>query len=422
MEKITMILQIGFRNIWRSPKRSWLVMSTAMIGMMGVLFSMGFFNGTMNSLIQAGIYSGLGHVQVLPEGFNKKRKNGMLFSEPEKILEKLQAHKEELEKDEIYVSPRLQKEGFIRLGTFSRGLMVLGVDPEPEKKVSYYADWVIDGDYLSEKTEEIAGVIPVLLGEANARKMEVETGDFFVLTVSDNEGESVSRQARIAGIFSSRSEPIDKYMLVVRRSDFSQMLTGEKNALSAITVRGKNLDLSDSIKTRLQKIFSDEESDILTYIELQPEINRMLDLSAQFTGIFYVILLSGFGLTLLNAVLMSVFERTREIGILRAIGTGSSDLFWMVVFESLFLGLIGATVGILIAVPVILYYYFNGLSLAAFAKGMELYGAGSTVFLSVSPENVLIGYVLTIIISFLATIYPALRAVRLIPVKAIYDR
>lgn len=139
--------------------------------------------------------------------------------------------------------------------------------------------------------------------------------------------------------------------------------------------------------------------------------------------IFYVILLSGFSLTLMNTILMSVMERTREIGMMMAMGARGTIIFLQIVTESVLLSALGSLAGILLGVIVILVLSGPGISLAAFAKGMEMMGkSGTLIYPSLAWFDIISSFSIAMIMSIAASVYPAWKAVRMLPVKAIYDR
>ena len=138
--------------------------------------------------------------------------------------------------------------------------------------------------------------------------------------------------------------------------------------------------------------------------------------------ITHLILMIGFALILFDSVSMSVYDRMREIGVIRAIGSPGGLVFWMVIFESAVLSLMGAGLGILMGGSIVTYYYFAGPNLGVFAKGLSIVGLGSVLYPYLTAADLAETLLVTLAVALLAALYPAWRAVRITPVEAIYHR
>ena len=456
-ELLKTVSQLAWRNIWRHKRRSFLIISTAVIGLFGVFLMMSFMNSIRKMWVDDAIHSGfLGHVQIRPKGFQETRRRNLIFKEPAVLrdqIQKITIPGKFKKKSQPHFSYRFERNGFLRLGGKIQGLSILGVDIEREKPMSKFDEWIIQGKYLSppDQKDITHGIIPCLLGEVNAQKFEVEVGDSVILSIGTKEGVSRSIRARIQGIFRSFSNSIDQRTLVVHRKDLSRLYQGvlvyssrdapppeprkETSYIMYLTnnkVHAKSLaDILKSAPRAKQAGAQKEEAsglsrtaDILDYTEMDPQIKLMLDFGDQFSIIIYIIMLIGFAFVLLNSVLMSVFERVREIGILRGIGSGPGLIFLMILFECILLGLVGAVMGTIFSYLVILIPAHTGISLSALAAAMELLGGagGTIIYPSIHFKDIVLGLEVCLIISALASIYPAIKAIKLVPVKAIYNR
>ena len=363
-------------------------------------------------------------MQVRPVGYEKKRKLGMILEDSENLNGRIMKLK--LPDDAVF-APRLEREGLLRMGTVSRGVNIVGINPLYEKKISEFDEWLVDGVYIG-KTNELDrthGIIPCMIGYVNAQKMELGPGDTVVISIGDKSGTYKSKKARITGIFRSPAEPIDKYTVIVKREDLSEFYTGREDAIGYFVFMGNNLDNSDSLKKYLTSSMTDFSGkiEILSYVDLQPTFRTMLEFSQTFSLVCYVIMMIGFGIILFDAVTMSVYERIREIGVVRALGAKPLFLFFQVIFESVLLTVVGSLAGIVVGGALSIYFYIFGLDLSAFAQGMELMArSGSVIYPYLTISNLAGGMAIAISVSFIAGIYPAWKAVRISPVKAIYNR
>ena len=446
LDRFYYLLVLCWRGALRHRRRSMLVISTAAVGMTGVLFSMGFSNGMMDSMISGSIESGMGHVQIRPEGFKRKRKVDSRLQSPEELLSEIKALPYPSDLQPVHVAGRFEREGLLRIGSYQEGVVVTGINPETEKDVSSFDNWITDGSYLPPRerntresdAEAELGIIPCLIGRINADRMEVEVGDYVILTVGNAQSESVSIRAEIVGIFESPMTGVDRHTVLVRRSDLSQLYASGSDEMSNITILGPDLSRSGALDQfvesrlaqnhRVHDVDSPDLADpnaieVLSFFQLQPQIEIMLDYIDQIKGIIYAVLMSGFALTLLNSVLMSVFERTREIGIQRAIGTRKSFIIASIIIESLILAFGGAIAGLIVGGGLVLTLSVTGLPLQAFAGGIEMMGSmGTVIYPRITFEDISMGFYVSIIMSILASIYPAYKATSIQPVEAIANR
>ncbi len=431
MDHIILLVTLGWRNIWRQKKRSYLVMAAASVGMLGVLLTVSLMNGLAKIWVDGAIESGLGHVQIRPKDYSKTRKNKMLFKDPTKTIQLIRNIKNKQDQlldsqlTKIDSSIRFERAGLLRLAVKVQGVNILGVEPRSEKNISSFDEWIIRGEYFSgtNSQDELYGIIPCVLGLANAKKFEIDLGDTIVLSIGNKEGSPGSVRLRVQGIFQSIAEPLEKYTVLILREDLSKLFDNTSDHFSYAIYLAQDRRSADHLKEKIVNVSKNLELDVMTYKELQPGVTRLLELSDAFMLIFYMILLLGFAFVLLNSVLMSVFERVREIGIVRAIGSSGSLVFSMVILESFFLSLIGSVMGILLASGMISILSQTGVSLSAFSKGMEMMGgAGTMIYPSLYFSDIWTGLNVSLSICLVASLYPAIKAVKLLPIKAIYSR
>jgi len=373
------------------------------------------------AMMDNGIKSGLGHVQIRPAGYEESRKMGMLLEDPDALKKKVSGIKME----NVFSSDRFEKEGLLRIGSFTRGVLFIGINPESEKSVSLYADWMDEGSFLSSKNSGAASkIIPCLIGRMNADKMEIGAGDWAVLSLSDQRGTYKSLRCSVQGIFSSSIEPIDKYTVLVRREDLSQFFAEKDNLISYFVFLGKSVESSEEIKKTLIMNFQDKDSlEILAYSDLEKYFTSAMEMIEYFEWIFYFILLIGVALILFDSIMMSIYERMQELGIMHAIGSRPGFIFFMVMYESILLTMIGSVLGILFGGSIILYYQIYGLDLSYFAEGLEGVGKmGSTIYPSITPKDIIETLIYPLVLSVIAAFFPALKAVKISPVRSIYNR
>jgi len=425
LQKLILLFKIGIRNIIRQKRRSIVVSATALVGIFSVILSQGFMNGMFDSMVSLTIESGLGHVQIRPAGFLESRESGMIIQNPELVEKQFK----DVIGNDVFYAPRMEREAILRIGSDVKGVLLLGIDPDREKNVSTIPDWIATGSNLTQKKNSDHPGYECILGMKNAEILELETGDWFVLTTGASDGTNKSFRCNIKGIFHSPVASLDEFFIIMRLSDLIEIRESKNSfEVSYFVFQGKKLEDAESIKnTIISGVNKNEKTyrtlEVLTYNDMEPAIADLFELQDQFTWIFYFIILLGFGIVLFESITMSIFERTREIGIIHAIGTRPYFLFWMVIFEAFTLTMIGVFASAFLSSIVIYFMGITGVDFGNLSVGDQVYGKGiGKVYPYITLQNLLQIFYISVIISFFSGIYPAWKAVKISPLKAIYQR
>ena len=416
-----MLVSLAWRNIGRALKRSLLVGGAAAFGMFSILGAFGLINGLKNMFYEGTIQAGLGHIQIHPQGFRETHAGGMFLKNAEHIREDIAQGKQD-----FHLSPRFEREGLLRMDRRQRGVLIMGVDPESEKAISRFDDWLQPGgEYLkaAASTDLKLGIIPCLLGQVNAQYFEIGVGDTLVLSMGDKTGNSVSFRCRAVGFFRSLAESIDKYTVIVNREDLSHFFGSEQALASYIVLVASDIAQTPLLKRSLGAKVTAAQAELLSYDELQPGIYRMLEIIDFLLSVVSVILMIGFGLILLNSVLMSIFERTREFGILRAIGTSGGFLFLLILCEATILAFVGCLAGALLGSLVVGGLHVWGINFEIFAQGLEkIGGMGTTIYPELTLRDIAFSFSIGMTISILSVLYPAIKVTRIVPLEAMHAK
>ena len=217
---------------------------------------------------------------------------------------------------------------------------------------------------------------------------------------------------------------MDESMIYMRKSDVSRLRYGTPDESSYFVFLGKDYRKADSLKKKISRIPSlPSAARIHTYSELEPFIQSYFEITDQFTWIMYMFILAGFGIVLFESVVMSIFERMREIGILHALGSPPTSLFMLVILEAFFLTLGGAVISLFPGLSLMGYLSRAGVNFEGLQmSGMSWGGGVGIVYPYVTFQDVLTGIAIAGVVSLFSGIYPAFKAVRLSPIKAIYGR
>ena len=290
-------------------------------------------------------------------------------------------------------SRRVRGEGLISSPRASAGVRVLGIEPERERNVTRIADSITAGAYLDGVRRR------VLLGEELARRLEVEVGDKVVVSVQDLDGELTGEALRVAGLFKTPSRELDRGTVFLH-IDAGQALLGLGEAVSEI-VGAQLIDAEGR-----------------SWEERQPLLVYMIDSFDQMAMILYAAVFIAMAFGIANVLLMTVYERTREIGIMRAIGFGPGRLVATILAEALSVTAAGLALGFVAAVAAV-FSLSDGLDLSSFADGLEYFGVGSRIYPVLRSEDFSMPIGVAFFTAAIASAWPAWRAVRLRPAEAV---
>jgi len=243
-----------------------------------------------------------------------------------------------------------------------------------------------------------------------------------VLTFQDLSSNITSGAFRIVGVFNTGNTPFDESHVFVLREDLNRLLRAGKDSLQQPIAHelallldrpGRAAPLADS----LQQARPDLQ--VRTYREISPDLQLYESQIMNVSSIYLVIIMLALVFGIVNTMLMAVLERTREIGMLMAIGMNKLRVFTLIVLETLMLSFIGAPFGLALGAGTVAYVGANGIDLSAFSRSLANYGIADTLYFQVEQAIYLQVPIAILITAVLASIYPALKAVGLRPVEAI---
>ena len=242
-------------------------------------------------------------------------------------------------------------------------------------------------------------------------------GSRLTLTFLDKDNNQVGAVFKLTGLYDIANSMFEKNTVFVRNSDLKKLTGIAENDYHQLIVRVSNVDQTGEIADILAQKLPDLE--VMTWKKIQPELAMMTDMVSQFYLIFGIIILAALAFGIINTMLMVVLERTRELGMLTAIGMNKKKVFSMIMLESVFLSLIGAVAGMIISYILVRITGNTGINLAQAAEGFEALGYSAIVYPKISAGFFGIVTILIIITGILSSIYPALKALKLNPVEAI---
>lgn len=401
------LLKISWRNVWRNKARSLVIILAIACGLWGGTFATALMTGMIEQKFNSTIRNQVSHIQVHHPEFIRENQTEFLVSGLESLETKLAGSPEVLA-----WSARTLSNGMIANASMTSGIEIFGIDPDQENLTTNFRESVIEGDYL-----ETGGRNPILIGKKLADKMKISSGNRIVLTFQDIYGDITSASFRVSGIYRTSNTSNDERNVYVRQTDLLTLL-GKEGLVNEVAILLHNLDDVPAFRDELKTEFA--ENEIRTWAEISPELNYLNQFTGLMMMILLVIILMALAFGLLNTMLMTIFERTRELGVLISVGMSKKRVFMMILLETTFLVITGSVAGSLIGAFTVNSTGKSGVDLTGFgADAFSDFGFEPIIYPSLDQSYYLYLAMLVLITAFLASVYPAFKALKLNPADAV---
>ena len=404
-----MYLQLAWRNIWRNPRRTLIILSAIIIGVVSMIFLASLMRGMMEGMVENAIDNMVGHVRVRHPDYRTDPAIDNRMTEPAAIRREM----ERLLPGGTRIAERIRVDAVVNTAREMAGVTLLGISPEAEKGVSFIGNAPLEGRFFREG--EAAGIV---IGRSLADKLGTGIGRKVVLMSQDAEGEIASRAFRIRGIYRAELAATEKAFVFAPLSAVGRMLKVEgaateiAAALPGRKIAGTDLSpLAKALGERLAPLGVRAEQ----WREALPAINAYLGLFDSFLYIWYLVVFAAMGFGIVNTVLMAVYERMREFGLLKALGMRPARIFRMVLGETLLLLAVGLLAGNLAGLSAVGLLSRTGINLSAFSSGTEMWGLDRIILPVLAPADLLTANLTVLVLGIAVGIYPALRAARFTP-------
>lgn len=400
-----MLFRVSWKNIWRNKKRSLIIIAAVTIGIGSGIFLMAFYNGMVEQRVRSAIQNEVSHIQLHHPEFRKDHDIKYYLDNGSLTLKRIQANKNVKQ-----AAGRVVIAGMIASASGSSGININGVMPAEENILTGLKNKLIDGIYFdSLKRNEI------LIGEKLLKKLQLKLRNKTIITFQDINGNIASAAFRISGIFKTVNTPYDENNVFVNISDVDS-LAGIQGQYNEIALLLHSNNLLASTETELKRSFPGTE--IKNWKEISPEIGLTVSVADQMVLIFMGIILLALAFGIINTMLMAILERTREIGMLLALGMNRLKIFIMVLTETVLLVLAGCPAGILIALTAISITNKTGITFEKFTEVYSSFGYENVIFPELTLRQFILSMLLVILTAIIASLFPAWRALRLKPAEA----
>lgn len=404
------VIQISFvlawRNLWRNHRRTVIMLAAISVGAWAMIFMTALMRGMVNDMVRDGIRALPGHVQVHnPLYRDDPSVSNLIAMSDVELAERFSSAGIER------FSARVRVPAIISSERESRGVTLLGVDPIQEQSVDAIGSTIVAGTGL-----DTAASNGIVIGRKLAEKLETEIGKRIVIMSQDPDNEVADRGFRVIGLFEANLAIQEEAFVFAGRQAIQEML-GIDDRVSELAVMGDDYrDVRPLLATVRQLMGTNDE--VLPWNELDSYLGSMLAVMDGFVLVWIVVIFLALSFGLVNTLVMAVFERVREIGLMLALGMRPSGILLQIVFESSLLLIIGLAIGNVLAIASILPLQ-GGIDISIVAEGMEMFGASSILYPELQASDVVLANVVVLILGFFASLSPAWRASRYEPVEAI---
>lgn len=402
----TGLLSFALRNIFRQKARSAGTLIAISIGIAGLILAGGFIQDIFLQLGEAIIHSQTGHIQITRHGYNEGKSRS-----PEKYLiehpEQLKAKIEKITPNIEQSMERLGFSGVINNGKRDLGIIGEGIEPDAEASLGTFLQF-IEGRALNSRDRD-----GIVIGQGVAKSLGLTVGDRITLVITLAQGAVNTLDFEVVGIFQSFSKEFDaRAVRIPLEAAKSLMDTPAAHLVVIMLARTEN---TTATVDALKRQFSKEGFDVTAWNELSDFYEKTVELYDRQFGVLRLIILIMVLLSVVNTVNMTLFERTREFGTMRAIGDHSSFIFKLIMTESVFLGLFGAIIGMVLGCLAALGISAIGIPMPPPPNA----NLGYTAMIRLVPSSVLIAGLIGFSATILATIMPAKQAAKLDIVDAL---
>lgn len=400
--------RLAWRNLWRHGRRTWITVAAMVFCNVLLIFLISLQLGSYDMMINNSLAMATGHLQVQHPDFQGDQR--MRDSVPA-----VAALAEQLRADPAFADVAARGQAFALASSEERsfGVLLVGVQPRFEPTVSSLPGLVSQGRYL--RAEDQGAIV---VGAVLARNLRIAPGDELTFLGSGRDGSFAAGLATVVGILETGVDEVDRGIAQVPL-DWFQSVFSMLDHGHAVVARAASLDeVPTAIATAERLLPRDSDLRVLDWNALQPGLRQAIQSDMASAWFMYAVLIVLVALSVLNTQLMSVLERTREFGVMLALGMGPGRLARLVAVETLLMSLLGLALGVLLGGLLTLYLNQAGFTYPGMEEMAQRFNIDSRMYPQLSLPALLWGPATVFVFTLLATLYPSLRLYRLEPVQA----
>ena len=403
------IIKLSFKNIFRNKRRTFLTITAVFFATFLVVMFKSFIGGLWGSTINNVIMLETGHVRIAHKKYFEKEKTQPLeyyIEDAGKIVGQL-----EKLKGVDFATPRIKAPAMLNLNDKNYYTQILGINPEKEKRFNVIHEKIVDGEYISSDSKGI------MVGSGFAEKFNLHTGQRVIL-LSQTVYNSISvKSFEIIGIFTYGIKSLDERLMVApiaRVQDLVKMGNGTSEILILLDNIEESLALEDEVNAGLFPEYTAKSW------ESQGNYYNMIKIAAQIYNVIYFFFLVLASFVIINTILISVYEREKEIGALTAQGMSRGEVLFLFITEAGILSLIGSFLGSLFGGLIAFILSKVGINtLALFGDTMSDMNISNVIYLRAQWQTVIFSFIFGFLVSIIFASIPAFKAVKVDPIRAL---
>ena len=397
---------LAWRNLWRNYRRTLIMLAAVTVGVWAMIFMTSLIRGMVNSMLEDGVRNLPGHVQVHDPAFRDDPSVNNLIALPDSEIQ------QRLRGAAVGAwSTRINVPAVVSSERESRGVTAIGIDPRADSVLTGLADTLVAGRSLNGPEDD-----GLLVAQRLMERLDTRLGKRVVLMSQDPHNEIADRGFRIVGVFSAKLEAQEEAAVYTGKSVLAETL-GIPDRVTEVAVVGADFRQVDGLTAAVREALG-PELEILPWSEIATYLSSMLGVMDGFVLVWFVVIFLALSFGLVNTLVMAVFERVREIGLMLALGMRPRLILLQVLCESLLLLLLGLALGTFLA-WITVKPLEDGLNLAIVAEGMEMFGAASVLYPQLLASDILLANAVVLVLGFAASLSPAWRAARYEPMAAL---
>jgi putative ABC transport system permease protein len=471
-----MVWSLSWKNVWRNKIRSLVVIIAVTLGIISGVLLVGILEGWVDQRMHDAIYNEVSHIQIHNSEYLKNEEIGLTVQDTSSIIRGI----ESLPGLKGWVA-RTKMVAMLNTPWANTGVIVLGIDPKKEKAITEIYKKLVSGGgayldenkagsiLISDKTAEIlklkqfiiTGEVYKGLSDANVPEeilLKIEKfkeiryrspKDFkealksvltkkdldkygrqitdsalnyrinskIQITISDEKGTPVQGTFRVCGIFKTTNGGFDQATVYVNAGELAQLYNGKRILTHEVAVLLEDIENAGSARDILSGISA--KNTVSSWKDLAPDAAMMNDFMIMYYFIFIGIVMLALGFGIINTMMMTILERTKELGMLMAIGMNRRKIFAMIMLETIFLTMVGAVAGMVSGWLIIEALGKTGIHFSAWGEGFEAIGFAAVVYPVLKPTFFVLVTIMVIVTAIISSLWPARKALRLVPVEAI---
>lgn len=400
------IFTLAWRNLWRNHRRTTIMLTAITVGVWAMIFMTALMRGMVDDMLLNGIRSLPGEVQIHhPQYRDDPSINNSMPAPSGELLAVLKI-------PEVTAwTSRVRVPAVISSERDSRGIVLLGVEPSTELQVSFDGDSIREGRFLEDSHDK-----GLVIGAKMAEHLETSLGKRVVVMSQDPDNNIADRGFRVVGIYKAKLASLEETYVYAGRDTIQTLLNLGDN-ISEIAITGEDYRFVDRWHPQIKQA-AGETVETLPWYQANAYLGSMMSMMDGFVLVWVVIIFLALSFGLVNTLVMAVFERIREIGLMQALGMRPSMILYQILMESFLLLAIGLLLGNVLAVATIIPLQ-DGIDISVVAKGMEMMGTSSMLYPALKLSDMLLANIIVISLGLLTSILPAWRAASYDPIKAL---